>query len=154
MTTLYIDGDACPVRDEVYRVADRLALPVFVVANGSRPIRPTGRPNVTMITVEAGADVADDWIADRVAKADICITSDIPLASRCLSKGARALSSNGKIWSSDNIGNALAGREVGRYMREMGLNTGGPAPLTKQDRSRFLSSLDALVRAAQREQGK
>jgi uncharacterized protein YaiI (UPF0178 family) len=106
-TTLYIDGDACPVRDEVYRVADRLGLPVFVVANGSRPIRPTGRPNVTMITVEAGADVADDWIAERVTKADVCITSDIPLASRCLAKGGRALAPNGKIWSPDNIGNAL-----------------------------------------------
>ena len=151
MTTLYIDGDACPVRDEVYRVADRLGLPVFVVANGSRPIRPTGRPNVTMITVEAGADVADDWIAERVTKADVCITSDIPLASRCLAKGGRALSPNGKIWTPDNIGNALAGREVGRYLREMGLNTGGPAPLTKQDRSHFLSALDTLVRAAQRE---
>ena len=153
MTTLYIDGDACPVRDEVYRVADRLALPVFVVANGSRPIRPPGRPNVTMITVEAGADVADDWIAERVTKADVCITSDIPLASRCLAKGGRALAPNGKIWTPDNIGSALAGREVGRYLREMGMNTGGPAPLTKQDRSRFLSALDTLVRAAQRERG-
>ncbi len=151
MTTLYIDGDACPVREEVYRVADRLGLAVFVVANGSRPIRPPGRPNVTMITVEAGADVADDWIAERVTKADVCITSDIPLASRCLATGARALSANGTIWTSDNIGSALAGREVGRYLREMGLTTGGPAPLTKQDRSRFLSALDTLVRAAQRE---
>ncbi len=151
MTTLYIDGDACPVREEVYRVADRLGLAVFVVANGSRPIRPPGRPNVTMITVEAGADVADDWIAERVTKADVCITSDIPLASRCLATGARALSANGKIWTSDNIGGALAGREVGRYLREMGLTTAGPAPLTKQDRSRFLSALDTLVRAAQRE---
>jgi uncharacterized protein YaiI (UPF0178 family) len=151
VTTLYIDGDACPVRDEVYRVADRLVLPVFVVANGSRPIRPTGRPNVTMITVEAGADIADDWIAERITKADVCITSDIPLASRCLAKSARAVSSNGKIWTSDNIGSALAGREISRHLREMGLNTGGPAPLTKQDRSRFLSALDTLVRAAQRE---
>jgi uncharacterized protein len=151
MVTLYIDGDACPVRDEVYRVADRLALPVFVVANGSRPIRPTGRPNVTMITVEAGADVADDWIAERIARTDICITSDIPLASRCLSKGARALAPNARIWTQDNIGSALAGREVGRHLREMGLNTGGPAPLTKQDRSRFLSALDTLVHAAQKE---
>ena len=150
MTTLYIDGDACPVRDEVYRVADRLGLAVFIVANGSRPIRPTGRPNVTMITVEAGADVADDWIAERVTQADVCITSDIPLASRCLAKGGRALASNGKIWTPDNIGNALAGREVSRYLREIGVNTGGPAPLTKQDRSHFLSALDTLVRAAQR----
>ena len=151
MTTLYIDGDACPVRDEVYRVADRLGLPVFVVANGSRPIRPTGRSNVTMITVEAGADVADDWIAERITRADVCITSDIPLASRCLDKGGRALSPNGKTWTTDNIGNALASREISRHLREMGLNTGGPAPLTKQDRSRFLSALDALIRLAQRE---
>jgi hypothetical protein len=150
MTTLFIDGDACPVRDEAYRVADRLGLPVFVVANGSRPIRPSGRPNVTMITVEAGADVADDWIAERIGASDVCITGDIPLASRCLAKGARALASNGKIWTPDNIGNALAGREVGRHLREMGMNTGGPAPLTKQDRSHFLSALDTLVRAAQR----
>ena len=151
MTTLFVDGDACPVREEIYRVADRLGLAVFVVANGSRPIRPPGQPNVTMITVEAGADVADDWIAERVTKADVCITNDIPLASRCLAKGCRALAPNGKIWNPDNIGNALAGREVGRYLREMGMNTGGPAPLTKQDRSHFLSALDTLVRAAQRE---
>ena len=150
MTILYIDGDACPVRDEVYRVADRLGLQVFVVANGSRPIRPTGRPNITMVTVEAGADVADDWIAERMTKADVCITSDIPLASRCLAQGGRALAPNAKVWTADNIGNALAGREVGRYLREMGLATGGPAALTKQHRSRFLSELDTLVRAAQR----
>jgi len=150
MTTLFIDGDACPVREEVYRVADRLGLPVFVVGNGSRPIRPTGRPNVTMITVEAGADIADDWIADRITASDVCITTDIPLAARCLSKGARALAPVGRIWTQDNIGNALAGREIGRYMREMGLPTGGPAPLTKQDRSRFLSALDSVVQAARR----
>jgi uncharacterized protein YaiI (UPF0178 family) len=103
-----------------------------------------------MITVEAGADVADDWIAERMTNADVCITSDIPLASRCLAKGGSALAPNGKIWTADNIGNALAGREIGRYLREIGLNTGGPAPLTKQDRSHFLSALDTLVRAAQR----
>ncbi len=150
MTTLYVDGDACPVRDEVYRVSDRLGLPVFVVSNGSRPIRPAGRPNVKMITVEAGADIADDWIAERIGPGDVCVTSDIPLASRCLAKGGRALAPNGKVWTGDNIGGALAGREVGRYMREMGLPTGGPAPLTKQDRSAFLSALDMVVRAAQR----
>jgi hypothetical protein len=150
LTAIYIDGDACPVRDEVYRVADRLALPVFVVSNGSRPIRPASSPNVKMITVEAGADVADDWIAERIGPKDVCITSDIPLASRCLAKSARALAPNAKIWTPDNIGGAMAGREVGRYLREMGLPTGGPAPLTKQDRSRFLSALDTVVRAAMR----
>jgi uncharacterized protein YaiI (UPF0178 family) len=150
MTTIFIDGDACPVREEVYRVADRLNLPVFVVANGSRPIRPTGRPNVTMITVESGADVADDWIVERITAADVCITTDIPLAARCLAKGARGVAPSGRIWTQDNIGNALAGRAVGQYMREIGMTTGGPVPLTKQDRSRFLSALDTLVQAARR----
>ena len=148
--TLYIDGDACPVREEVYRVADRLALLVFVVSNGSRPIRPTGRPNVRLITVSAGADAADDWIAERIAAADICVTSDIPLASRCLARQARAVAPNGKIWTPSNIGNALASREISRHLRETGVAMGGPPPLTKQDRSRFLSVLDTLVRAAQR----
>ena len=119
MTDIFIDGDACPVREEVYRVADRLALQVHVVSNGSRPIRPSGRPNVAMIVVGAGADIADDWIADRITAADVCVTSDIPLASRCLAKNARALSPNGHVWTSDNIGNALAGREVSRHLREM-----------------------------------
>jgi uncharacterized protein len=150
MTTLFIDGDACPVRDEVYRVADRVGLPVFVVANGSRPIRPPGRPNVTMVTVEAGADVADDWIVERITAADVCITTDIPLAARCLAKGARGVAPSSKIWTQDNIGNALAGRAVGQYLREIGITTGGPPPLTKQDRSRFLSALDSVVQAARR----
>ncbi|MBW4023882.1 MAG: YaiI/YqxD family protein [Proteobacteria bacterium] len=150
MTVLYVDGDACPVRDEVYRVADRLNLRVFVVANGSRPIRPTGRPNVEMITVEAGADVADDWIADRIEAGDVCITSDIPLAARCLAKGARALSPKGHNWTTDNIGSALAGRAVAEHLRATGINTGGPAALTKEDRSRFLAALDAAIQSARR----
>jgi uncharacterized protein YaiI (UPF0178 family) len=150
MTVLYIDGDACPVREEVYRVADRLNLRVFVVSNGSRPIRPTGRPNVEMVTVEAGADVADDWIADRIAAGDVCITSDIPLAARCLARGARALSPKGHHWTTDNIGSALAGRAVAEHLRATGVNTGGPASLTKEDRSRFLAALDAAVQAARR----
>ncbi|MGE0418216.1 MAG: YaiI/YqxD family protein [Acetobacteraceae bacterium] len=153
MTAIHVDGDACPVREEVYRVADRLGLQVFIVSNGSRPIRPTGRPNIAMITVAAGADAADDWIAENITPADICVTADIPLAARCLAKAARALSPNGKVWTSDNIGSALAGREVSRHLREMGVATGGPAPLTKQDRSRFLSALDMLVQAARREHG-
>jgi len=135
----------------VYRVADRVGLSVFVVANGSRPIRPPGRPNVTMITVQAGADVADDWIVDHITAADVCITTDIPLAARCLAKGARGVAPSGKIWTHDNIGNALAGRAVGQHLRELGVVTGGPAPLTKQDRSRFLSALDNVVQAARRD---
>jgi uncharacterized protein YaiI (UPF0178 family) len=152
MTDIYVDGDACPVREEVFRVADRLGLRVFVVSNGSRPIRPSGRPLVQMVTVPATPDAADDWIAERITPADVCVTADIPLASRCLAKGAHAIAPAGKLWTPDNIGNALAGREVSRHLRELGLTTGGPAPLGKQDRSRFLSMLDNVVRAAQRGQ--
>jgi uncharacterized protein YaiI (UPF0178 family) len=150
LTTIYVDGDACPVREEIYRVAERLGLPVFVVANGSRPIRPPGRANVTLITVSEGADVADDWIAERITAADVCVTSDIPLASRCLAKSARALSPVGRHWTADNIGGALAGRAVAQHMREVGMLTGGPPPLTKADRSKFLSALDTAVQAARR----
>ena len=148
MTAIYIDADACPVRDEVYRVAERVGLAVFVVSNGSRPIRPSPNPQIRMVIVAEGADAADDWIAERITPSDICITADIPLASRCLKKAARAIAPNGKLWTQDNIGNALAGREVGRYLRETGVNTGGPPPFSKQDRSRFLNALDALVQAA------
>jgi uncharacterized protein YaiI (UPF0178 family) len=150
VTEIYIDGDACPVRDEVYRVADRLGLKVFVVANGSRPIRPPRDPNVSMIVVAEGADKADDWIAERITADDLCVTSDIPLARRCLAKGARAVSPAGKHWTENNIGHALAGREVARHLRELGVNTGGPPPLTKADRSRFLSALDMALQAPRR----
>lgn len=148
VTDIYVDADACPVREEIYRVATRLGLTTFVVSNGSRPIRPPGLPNVRMVVVGAGADIADDWIVDRITAADVCVTADIPLASRCLAKGARAVAPIGKHWTSDNIGNALAGREVARHMRELGLATGGPAPLTRADRSRFLDALDQAVRMA------
>ena len=150
MTEIYIDADACPVREEVYRVAERVGLKVFVVSNGSRPILPSRNPLVSMVIVSEGADAADDWIAERITPADICVTADIPLASRCLKKEARALAPNGKLWTKDNIGNALAGREIGRHLRESGVTTGGPPPFSKADRSRFLSALDALVQAALR----
>jgi uncharacterized protein len=150
MTAIYVDADACPVRDEIYRVATRLGVAVHLVSNGSRPIRPPGLPNVHSVIVSEGADKADDWIAERVTPADVCVTSDIPLAARCLERGARALSSNGRVWTQDNIGNALAGREVSRHLREMGLTTGGPSPMSKSDRSKFLSALDMLVQAALR----
>jgi len=150
VTEIYIDADACPVREEVFNVATRLGLIVHVVSNGSRPIRPPGLPNVRMVTVSEGADIADDWIAERITGADVCVTADIPLAGRCLARGAQALSHNGKRWTGDNIGGALAGREIGRHLREIGVNTGGPPPLTKADRSRFLSELDAVIRVASR----
>ena len=151
MTAIYIDADACPVREEVYRVATRLGLPVFVVSNGSRPIRPPGLPQVQMILVGAEMDAADNWIAERIGAADVCVTSDLPLAARCLKNGARVVPPNGRSLSEANIGNALAGREIGRHLREMGLPTRGPTALSKQDRSRFLSALDTAVQAALRE---
>ncbi|MBU6498105.1 MAG: YaiI/YqxD family protein [Rhodospirillales bacterium] len=151
MVEIYVDADACPVREEIYRVAGRLGLVVHLVSNGSRPFRPPGLPNLRMVTVEAGADVADDWIAERITPQDVCVTSDIPLAARCLASGARAVAPNGHSWTADNIGSALAGREVARHLREIGAATGGPAPLGKAERSRFLSALDAAITAAGRE---
>ena len=150
MTDIYVDGDACPVREEIYRVAERLGLPVLIVSNGSRPIRPPGRANVRMVLVGEGADAADDWIAERITAADVCVTADIPLAARCLARGARAVSPVGKHWTTDNIGQALAGREIARHLRETGTSTSGPPPLTRADRSRFLGALDAAVQAARR----
>jgi uncharacterized protein YaiI (UPF0178 family) len=152
MTILYVDGDACPVREEVFRVATRLNLKVFVVSNGSRPIRPPGLPNVRMITVGEGADIADDWIAERILATDVCVTSDIPLAARCLARGAQAVASNGRRWTPDNIGGAIAGRAINQHLREAGVMTGGPAPMVKSDRSKFLNSLDAAVQTALRVQ--
>ena len=150
MTDIYIDADACPVREEVYRVATRLRLKVFVVSNGSRPLRPPGLPNVEMILVGDRADAADDWISERITERDVCITSDIPLAARCLAKGARVVPPSGRPLTDANIGNALAGRELARHLREIGVGGGGPAPLTRQDRSRFLSAPDTAVQAALR----
>ncbi len=149
MTSLYLDADACPVRDEVYRVVERTGTPLFIVHNGSRPIRPPALPNVQLVIVESGMDAADNWIAERIAPGDICITGDIPLASRCLKQGARALSHNGHVWTDDNIGAALAGRELSRHLREMG-GGGGPPPLGANDRARFLNALDATITAARK----
>lgn len=150
MTAIYVDADACPVREEIYRVASRLGVPVHVVSNGSRPIRAPGLPNVEMVVVGAGADAADDWIVERIGAVDLCATADIPLAARCLARGARALAFNGREWSEANIGAALAGRALGQHLREMGIQTGGPTTLTARDRSCFLDALDRLVHAARR----
>ncbi len=151
MTTIYVDADACPVREEVYRVAARTATAVVVVHNGSRPIRPPAQPGVSVVVVGDGPDVADDWIAERAAPGDICVTADIPLAKRCLDRGARAVNHTGRAWTSDNIGSALAGREVARYLREIGAGGGGHAAMTKADRSRFLAALDVMVVQARRD---
>lgn len=143
MTVLYIDADACPVKDEVYRVAARYGLKVFVVSNGW--INTLRQPWIEQIVVDAGPDVADDWIAERAGPGDVVITQDIPLADRCLKAGAQALKSNGTPFTADSIGSALAGRMVGEHMRSMGLQTSGPPPFSNADRSKFLQALDAAV---------
>jgi len=139
----------CATRSTAWQRA--LGLNVLVVSNGSRPIRPPGTSNVSMVLVGDSADAADDWIAERIGATDVCVTSDIPLASRCLKKGGRVVSPTGKQWTEANIGNALAGRDIARHLRELGEITRGLAPLSKQDRSRFLSALDTAVQAALRE---
>jgi uncharacterized protein len=149
-TQIYVDADACPVREEVYRVAGRLGVHVFVVSNGSRPIRPPGLPFVEMVMVGEAMDAADDWIAERIEAADICVTADIPLAARCLAKGARVVPPNGRPFTEANISSALAGREIARHLRELGEGGRGPPPFTKADRSRFLSALDTALQAARR----
>jgi uncharacterized protein YaiI (UPF0178 family) len=150
VTQIYVDADACPVREEVYRVAGRLGVHVFVVSNGSRPIRPPGLPFVDMVMVGAAMDAADDWIAERITAADICVTADIPLAARCLRTGARVVPPNGRPFTDANIAGALAGREIARHLRELGAGGGGPPPFAKADRSRFLSALDTAVQAVRR----
>lgn len=145
---IWIDADACPVRDEVFRVAERLSLTVHVVSNGSRGIRLPEVPWVKRVIVGEGSDVADDFIAEHIAANDVCVTGDIPLASRCLEKQARAVAPNGRVWTTDNIGSALAGREIARHMREIGAQTKGHAPMSGSDRSRFLAALDTELQAA------
>jgi uncharacterized protein YaiI (UPF0178 family) len=140
---IFIDADACPVKDEIYRVAERYGLKVFVVSNGW--INTRRDAFIEQVVVDAGPDVADDWIAERAVKGDVVVTSDIPLADRCLKAGAQALKSNGQPFSADSIGSALAGRMVGEHMRSMGLQTSGPPPFSNADRSKFLQALDAAV---------
>ena len=143
-----VDADACPVRDEVLRVAGRLGFETILVSNGSRPIRPPGG-NTRIVIVTDGADKADDWIAEAAAPTDVCLTNDIPLAARCIAAGAFCLSFKGHPWTENNIGSALAGREVARHLREMGMG-GGPPPMAQADKSRFLNALDAMATAALR----
>jgi uncharacterized protein YaiI (UPF0178 family) len=144
--TIFVDADACPVKEEIYKVARRLACKVEVVANSF--IRTP--PGVTFTMVDAGPDAADDWIAERVKPADIVVTNDIPLADRTLKAGGFALAPGGKLFTKDSIGAALAQRELMEHLRSFGEGQGGPKPFSQADRSRFLSALDALVQKAKR----
>jgi uncharacterized protein len=142
---IFIDADGCPVKEEVYRVARRYSLHVTVVAN-SRIRIPHGDWN-RLVVVEGQFDAVDDWIVEHVATNDIVISADIPLAARCLDRGARVLGPRGDAFTQDSIGEALAGRALLAHLRELGTITGGPAPLENRDRSRFLQRLDETVQA-------
>jgi uncharacterized protein YaiI (UPF0178 family) len=143
-----VDADGCPVKREVYRVADRYELAVRVVSNTPMAV-PTG-DRVELVLVEGGTDAADDWIAEHAGEHDIVVTADIPLAARCLRRGARALDPRGRVFHEDSIGESLARRDLSAHLREIGLTTRGPAPFEKKDRSRFLQRLDELVQRLRR----
>ena len=130
-------------------MAKRYGLRVFVVSNGR--IRVPADPQVEMVVVTGRFDAADDWIVERITATDVAVTSDIPLASRCLARGARALDPKGKVFTTESIGDALASRELMAYLRDSGEITGGPAPFEARDRSRFLQKLDDLVQAILKE---
>lgn len=145
---IYVDGDACPVKDEVYRVARRHEEKVFVVSNAL--IWVPEEPLIEMVVVRGQFDAADDWIVEHIASDDIAITSDIPLAGRCLRKGARVLGPKGKPFTEDSIGEALATRGLHDMLRQSGQFGGGPSPFAKDDRSRFLAKLDEYLHAVRR----
>jgi len=145
---IFIDADACPVKDETYKVAARYGLTTTVVSNSFIQI-PASKLIERMI-VDAGPDVADDWIAERIEPGDIVVTNDIPLAERVLKAGGAAVAPNGRLFTPDSIGSALASRAIGEHIRSMGEMTGGPKPFASADRSRFLQALDEAVNRERR----
>ncbi len=149
MLAIFVDGDACPVKGEVEQVAGRHGLSVTIVSNGG--LRPSRNPLVRHVTVDAGADAADDWIVEQAGEGDLVITADIPLASRALNRGARVLGPTGKPFTEAGIGMALGIRELQRHLRES--TAGGQtynAGFTRQDRSRFLNALENEIQALKR----
>jgi uncharacterized protein YaiI (UPF0178 family) len=148
MHIIFIDADACPVKDETYRVARRYQMRVVVVANST--MRVPAEANVELV-VRTGFGAADDWIAEQCGRGDIVLTADIPLAARALAKYARVLDWKGRPLTDNDIGSALGMRDLMEHLRQEGATTGGPAPMTPRDRSRFLSKLDEMVNAVRRE---
>ncbi|RTL83022.1 MAG: YaiI/YqxD family protein [Hyphomicrobiales bacterium] len=140
---IYIDADACPVKEETYKVAIRYGLQTFVISNSFMQIPPS--PLIARIVVNAGPDVADDWIAEHVVAGDVVITSDIPLAARVLAKKAHAIAPYGRPFTEDSIGLALAQRSLMEHIRSTGETTGGPPPFSAANRSRFLQALDQTI---------
>jgi uncharacterized protein len=147
VTEIFVDADACPVKAEVERVAERHGLTVHIVSNGG--IRPSQHPLVKTVIVPEGADAADDWIAERITAEDVCVTSDIPLASRCLRKAAAVLRPNGEFFDEASIGMALGMRDLHKHLRETGQQTFN-AGFTKRDRSNFLNALENAIQSAKR----
>ena len=145
LSEILVDADGCPVKQEVYRVAKRYGLKVTVVANSQMHI--PSEDWIELVVVSDQFDAADDWIVEYITKNDIVISGDIPLASRCLKKGARVLGPKGHVFTEDSIGDALATRDLMSHLRDIGIMTGGPAPFKKRDRSRFLQSLDGIIQA-------
>ena len=145
---IFIDADACPVKDEVYKVAARYGLAVVVVSNSF--IQIPASPLISRRIVEAGPDVADDWIAAEAQPGDVVVTNDIPLADRVLKAGAAAIAPNGRAFTPDSIGSALASRAIAEHIRSTGEITGGPKAFERADRSRFLQALDEAVNRERR----
>jgi uncharacterized protein YaiI (UPF0178 family) len=143
---IYVDADACPVKDEAVRVAERHGLVIHFVSNSW--MRLMEGPLIRRVVVAEGADAADDWIAERITARDVAVTADIPLAARCLKKGAQVIGPSGKPFTESGIGMALAMRDLSAHLRETGESKGYNAAFTKQDRSRFLEALELAVRQA------
>ena len=150
MVKIYVDADACPVKKEVEQIAIRHKLETYLVCDGG--IRPSLNPLIKNIFVSQGADAADNWIVDNIEQASICVTNDIPLAGRCLKRGAFVIKPNGDVYNSDNIGMALAVRKIMEVKRETGEMTRGPAPFNKEDRSKFLNQMEMIVQKARKSQ--
>ncbi len=148
MLEIFVDADACPVKEEVYRVAKRYGLVVTIVSNTW--MRVPQEQWIKIVVVEKNLDAADDWIAEHVDEYSIVVTADIPLAARCLDKRALVLGSTGHQFNEDNIGDSLATRDLMAELREYGEMSGGPSPFTKKDRSRFLQRLDEMVQSVRR----
>jgi uncharacterized protein YaiI (UPF0178 family) len=148
MTKIYIDADGCPVKEEVYKVAERYKLKVLLVAN--KPLHLPSNPLLEMVVVKGSFDAADDWIVENSQAGDIVITADILLADRCVKKSVRCIGHKGDEFTEDNIGNAVATRELMQNLRHMGEIRGGPAPMDKKARSQFLGTLDRVIQSLKR----
>ena len=140
---IYVDADACPVKAEIYRVAERHGLKVLVVTNSFIAVPRDGL--VERVIVGSGFDAADDWIAERAGRGDVVVTADVPLASRCVKAGAAAIAPNGRAFTENSVGMALATRDLLHDLRAAGETTGGPRPFSARDRSAFLSALDGAI---------